>query len=280
MNAVQQLNQDVPAAYLGVWQRRLLTTTQGVHDTTTEVFWLQTARLHADLRLPVPETTEITHDPLSSLAEATPAQQTALASQAGFAGVTRVHNDGQHDICQWHRRIDYQPSSDRADIGTMAFASSERVLEDGLDGGYHEVWERLPDSIGSNWGVWLGAAEQPERQGCLLVAGAYFLFAAARSIVQPVGGRLADHLRSADAQSLLAFELSFGTITDGWTITHSTLPGRAGQRLHTAEVDARQVLPATVIAGLGAYAPVGGWHLTSDPHLPLLQPVSDAEDTP
>lgn len=42
----------VPDAYLGVWRRRLLTTTAGLRDETSEVYWLQTACLHADLRLP------------------------------------------------------------------------------------------------------------------------------------------------------------------------------------------------------------------------------------
>jgi len=42
----------VPDAYLGVWRRRLLTTTAGLRDETSEVYWLQTANLHADLRLP------------------------------------------------------------------------------------------------------------------------------------------------------------------------------------------------------------------------------------
>jgi len=46
---------SVPDAYLGVWRRRLLTTTAGLRDETSEVYWLQTASLHADLRLPRPQ---------------------------------------------------------------------------------------------------------------------------------------------------------------------------------------------------------------------------------
>ncbi len=43
----------VPAAYHGVWKRSLLKTKTGLHDDTTQVFWLQTDILFADLRLPI-----------------------------------------------------------------------------------------------------------------------------------------------------------------------------------------------------------------------------------
>ena len=44
----------VPEAYHGVWQRTLLRLSDGTEDTTTRVFWLQSAHLHADLRIPDP----------------------------------------------------------------------------------------------------------------------------------------------------------------------------------------------------------------------------------
>ena len=128
---------SVPTAYLGVWQRTLLTTRGGVHDSSTKVFWLQTAQLFADLRIPRPR-------------PQTPAE---LATQAGFAGVTEVTGER----CQWHRAIDFQPPSGRADIGRMQFERADYLIEDGLDDSYHEVWERLPDSLGRNWGQWLHA---------------------------------------------------------------------------------------------------------------------------
>lgn len=70
----------VPSHYLGVWQRTLLSTTAGVHDTRTRVYWLQTDQLFADLRIPLP----------------TPATPLELAAQKGFAGITTVTGD----ICQ------------------------------------------------------------------------------------------------------------------------------------------------------------------------------------
>ncbi|WP_231709024.1 hypothetical protein [Pseudomonas denitrificans (nom. rej.)] len=76
----------------------------------------------------------------------------------------------------------------------MHFVDSEKVLEDGLDGSYHEVWERLPESLGRNRGTWLLGADG--RQGCLLLAGDCFLFAAGRRLPLPHAPSLAALLDS------------------------------------------------------------------------------------
>jgi hypothetical protein len=171
---------SVPESYLGVWRRRLLTTTDGRRDETSDVYWLQTAQLHADIRIPHPPTTS------ASLATCSQAQQLDLCEQAGFAGLTLVEGD----ICQWQRLIDYQPPGAAPDIGRMHFEGADQLLEDGLDGRYHEVWQRVPESEGTNWGLWLRAADEPERQACLLVAGDYFMFAADRPLALDADGPL------------------------------------------------------------------------------------------
>lgn len=243
----------VPDAYLGVWQRTLLTTTDGVHDTATQVYWLQTAQLFADLRIPQP----------------TPQSLAERATQAGFAGYTTI--DG--DLCQWHRAIDFQPPSGRDDIGRMRFERPDYLLEDGLDGSYHEVWERLPESLGRNWGVWLVAFDG--RQGCLLLAGDYFLFAAGRPKALPAAESLSALLDAThEAEVLLEFELSFGRHARGaqpWRIELSTLPERVGQALLPAAVDPDQtdlLLSPAVLACLGAMPPVGGWQVRNEPVFP------------
>ncbi|HEY0288756.1 MAG TPA: hypothetical protein VGC62_17400 [Pseudomonas sp.] len=251
----------VPEAYLGVWQRRLLTTQEGLHDDSTEVYWLQTQYLHADVRIPVP-TPAVGAATLSACNQE---QRQALSLQAGFAGLTEVNGD----TCQWHRLIDFQPTGGPADIGRMTFETPDRVIEDGLDGSYHEIWERLPGSVGINDGLWLKAADGSARQGCLLVAGEYFLFAAERPVAQPWGGHLSTALELADPleqQALLAFELSFGLIAQGWTITHSTLPGRTGQTLLHSTCDAISLscIDDATLAQLGVYPPEAGW-VSADP---------------
>jgi hypothetical protein len=246
----------VPDAYLGVWQRTLLTTRDGLHDSSTQVFWLQTAQLFADLRIPRPR----------------PQTLADLARQAGFAGVTEVTGER----CQWHRAIDFQPPSGRADIGRMHFERADYLLEDGLDGSYHEVWERLPDSLGRNWGQWLQGNDG--RQGCLLLAGDYFLFASGRAQALPPAADLTTLLaQQADSKALLDFELSFGRqhcAARPWSIELSSRPERAGKTLLPAHVDPdqpAQLCSAEVLAGLAAGVPALRWQLRDAPDFPFLQ---------
>jgi len=241
----------VPPAYLGVWQRTLLTTTAGVHDTATRVYWLQTERLFADLRIPLPA----------------PATPQALATQAGFAGITEINGDR----CQWHRAIDFQPPNGGEDIGRMQFVNPEKVLEDGLDGSYHEVWERLPESVGRNRGTWLLGTDG--RQGCLLLAGDCFLFAAGRRQPLAHAPSLAA-LFDSDNPELLDFELSFGRHQGGatpWRIELSTLPARIGAQLLPGEADPDHpelLRDAHWLTALGATPPVGGWQPREQPRFP------------
>ncbi|WP_417792377.1 hypothetical protein [Stutzerimonas xanthomarina] len=264
----------VPDAYLGVWRRRLLTTTAGHRDETSEVYWLQARYLHGDVRIPHPPT----RPPSASLATCTHEQQQALCEQAGFAGLTEVRDD----VCQWHRLIDYQPAGGTPDIGRMRFEGPDCLLEDALDGSFHEVWQRLPESQGSNWGVWLRSADEPQRQGCLLVAGDYFLFAADRpSALAADGTHLRDQLALAmpdERPGLLACEISFGRQRNGatpWTITHSTLPGRVGDSLLPSYWNFSQPahIPAEELARAGSFAPALGWVSVANPTLTAPQEV-------
>ena len=43
---------QVAQCYLGVWKRRLIQYRSGRSDSDTAVYWLQTPRLFADLRIP------------------------------------------------------------------------------------------------------------------------------------------------------------------------------------------------------------------------------------
>lgn len=254
----------VPNRYLGVWQRRLLSTAKGVRDKDSTVFWLQTALLHGDLRLPATPAPAV-----ASLEKCDSAQLLALAEQAGFAGLTQVEDD----LCYWHRLIDYQPVGGTADIGEMRFDTPDRLIEDALDGSFQETWERLPDSLGVNWGQWLRPADGSSRGACLLVAGDYFLFAAERTVGLRRGGHLREHIVAtspARQLALMAFELSFGRRTSAarpWLITHSTLPGRAGQLLLPASCSGQtpETLTDAALARLGSYPPAGGWVRVPDP---------------
>jgi len=227
--ARQDLPQSVPDSYRGVWRRSLLQTPQG-SDSGTLVYWLQTPRWHADLRLPAdrPDFSGV-----SCLEDCDDAQLAWLATQQGFCGVTQV--DG--DICTWHRRMDFQPANGKRDIGRMAF-DGERAVESGIEADYLEVWELLPQSRGASAALQLVVeeGELPARPVWLFVAGDCFILVRGRPRALPgavdLASLIAGH-RPTRAQCLewLDVEISFGHRSGPtpWRIEHSTLPFCEGQ---------------------------------------------------
>jgi hypothetical protein len=212
----------VPDRYRGVWARRLLETPDR-RDDSTFVRWLQTSAWHADLRVP------------DGSAEAD--APIALASQQGFCGVTEISSSPQGEICTWIRRYDFQPPRGSVDAGLMVFEDPDRVIETGIHAPYLEVWERLPDSTGR----FIALAGLNDLGGDshqrFFVAGHYAMHVRPRSSAWPpgtsagqsLGDVLAHH--PAMAQSLLDFEISFGTLQEGvWMIEQSTLPTLRGTR--------------------------------------------------
>ncbi|MCU0870416.1 MAG: hypothetical protein MUF30_12630 [Burkholderiales bacterium] len=221
----------VPPAYHGVWRRTLLRVPGQPDDTTSEVWWLQTQRWHADLRVRA-DRPMIPGD--ASLATLDRAALTALAEHKGFAGVTTV--DG--DVCRWHRRVDFQPPSGWPDVGRMQFETPERALEFGVEQDYFEIWERLPGSAGP---VQALEAIDATRPTWLLRAGTYVMR------VRPRRDTLATHrdgltalaadVDDATLRTWLDFELSFaGFDAQGrCTIQRSTLPWLEGRAIDEAD---------------------------------------------
>jgi len=209
-------------AYRGVWRRTLLEGDGILTDTNSTVLWLQTARWHADLRLPGgrPDFAGARETVGCSLA-----QRLWLSSQQGFSGVTEV----LEDRCQWHRDLDFQPATANRDIGTMIFHADGIGLDEyGIDADYHETWQRLPEGLGPS-AAWCGDVSAAAR---LLVAGDCFF------LVRPrVGPLPPDAYISAlmlERPECLDFELSYGRISGAkspWCILHSTLPWREGESL-------------------------------------------------
>jgi hypothetical protein len=264
----------VPRTYRGLWRRTLLTTGDGRIDRETRVFWMQTERLHLDIRVPA---TRGTFGRASALAELEREQLIELAAQMGFAGVTTVDEaavaadvgDGRLDRCTWHRQIDFSPPSDARDLGTMRFETPHVVLEDGIEAVYHERWERDPASLGLTWAVRLsreaehaagsladdpdGAAREAAPSVFIARCGDFFMLARSRSpraqavLASYRGKRLAEVVRDPaldidDVRALLDFEISLGRVqtNDGarWTIELSTLPWREGQAAFADSVSA------------------------------------------
>lgn len=230
---------DVPERYRGVWRRTLLETPDQ-RDTTTWVHWLQTARWHADLRVPAAAELGRSAIPLDAMS---PAQHLALAQQQGFFGRTEVQSQVLPEVCAWHRRLDLQPPGLTPDAGWMAFDGDDRVIETGVHGVYREVWERLPGSTGRTL-VLADTAAPPSddaeatatARAYLLLAGDWLMRVRPRRVGWPPGtapgdtlGRLLA-LHPASATALLDFEISFGRLRNGaWHIERSSLPELEGR---------------------------------------------------
>jgi hypothetical protein len=218
----------LPPACIGVWRRTLLRT-PALEDTASTVYWLQTSRWHADIRIPADRPPMTGKSALDAL---TREELRALARQQGFCGVTEV----EADICRWHRRVDFQPPSGFDDVGRMAFESADRCLEYGVEQDYVEIWERLPGSTGETLALELPGA-RPLR---LLRAGDYAMCVRGRLDPLPQAANLVALAAGADdatLRRLLDFEISFAARDpDGrWEVRHSTLPWREGAPLEGAD---------------------------------------------
>ncbi len=220
----------VPDEYLGVWRRRLLRTPER-DDTTTAVFWLQTPRWHADIRVsPACPATTGAHG-FESLPRST---LLALAAQQGFAGVTTVEGD----ICRWHRRVDFQPASGFSDVGRIVFETSERMLEHGVEQDYFEIWERVPGSVGP-WAAM--ASTTPEGEVWLFRSGDHAIRVRPRSQVLAPAPSMVALAADVDDDTLrgwLDFDIRYAVRDAGgaWRVRHATLPWFDGTALDESEV--------------------------------------------
>jgi hypothetical protein len=221
MSAQRDVINAVPECYVGLWRRSLLQDAQGV-DTTTQVFWLQSGSLYADIRIPAHRDAV-----------------TGIALQQGFAGALEV--DG--NVLTWRRWLDFQPPAAVADVGRMRFTHLDQMVEEGVHADYRENWERIGpaslDRAAFTLQVEYSSAGMPRRRaGVLVIVGDYFMFALDRLATLPAGMSLAelaesDALTSEQRDQLFACEISLGRRCGErpWEILHSTLPAHAGQSL-------------------------------------------------
>lgn len=227
---------NVPSNYWGLWQRTLLATSDSM-DTSSSVYWLQTSSWHADIRIPA---SRRDFTGVRSLADCSGEQLSWLAKQQGFVGITVVTGNQ----CEWKRAIDFQPSSDKRDIGRMLFDYPGKLLEYGIEDVYSETWKRITDDKNEYcFALQLldqGGAAEPASY--LMVSGNHFIYLRNRT------ARLAQQAFKSSDQlprypqdllvQLLDFEISFGLIRGSgspWQITLSTLPWREGHSLFEKE---------------------------------------------
>lgn len=110
---------QVPEWACGVWRRDFLRY-PGREDKTTEVIWIQTPTLYADIRVAAPD------------------DVSPEAGDEGFAGWLDVDDQ----VCTWHRPIDLDPGPEGGDKGAM-FLDGDVMIEVGLLDNYMEEYRRI-----------------------------------------------------------------------------------------------------------------------------------------
>lgn len=210
----------VPADWRGLWQRLALERADGSGDTQSQVTWLQTATLYADLRIPGerPDFAGVV-----GFAELTRPQAAFLASQEGFAGA--LHGEGAR--AHWQRRIDFAPLAGPPDEGYL-HRERRMMVETGVHVPYVEHWWQADPDAALDTEIIVDAPRT-----VMVRAGEHFMFAQDRRPAPPPPGTLAAAVAAAAPGAALAAlldcEISLGTRTaDGWRITCSTLPWREG----------------------------------------------------
>jgi len=224
----------VPDHYVGLWRRLSLDDGAGRVDCSSEVYWLQTHGLYADLRVPMPRPPFGRGVPLQAM---TPVQRQWLATQEGFAGTLEV----QGGRCTWHRTLDYQPPGPVPDTGETRFEDDGLLVEEGVHTPYREVWQRLdtgPDVLAMQLLDEVRAdGQRRARRGIWVAVGEYFIHALDRTSSLRATATLADLLTMRGPESGAPFldcEISFGLRAGGrrpWEVCLSTLPAREGAGL-------------------------------------------------
>ena len=229
-------NLPVPAHYIGVWQRELLET-QTIKDTTSLVLWMQSQHYHIDLR--IPHAVQIGLRKVESLQNYNDDELLLLASQQGFAGITKVISatNQSSGICQWLREIDFQPITSARDIGKMVFTDENTIIETGIDENYLEVWRRLTYSQEPTYSTFVTGQNRNglTTKAYLIRTGKYIAIARPRAIELPVAESLiyaikTDKPTREQLLDWLDMEISFGEMLDDkhWRINYSSLPFEVG----------------------------------------------------
>ena len=102
----------------GGWQRRLMRV-DGGEERASNIVWIQTPTLYADIRVP--------------------GDDNPLASEDGFAGYVDIENQ----VCTWQRPVDLTSRPEGGDQGAM-FRDGESLMETGILANYFEDY-RLVD---------------------------------------------------------------------------------------------------------------------------------------
>jgi hypothetical protein len=206
---------------IGVWTRRYIRHADGVEDNSTQVWWLQAQPFYADLRIPA---SRPSFHGVLTLSECSAEHRNWLSQQHGFAGsLVNAEN-----AWQWMREIDFQPTTEKRDIGTLTYseANVNLLTEKGIDDPYLELWERIDDASSTKKKAFVLRRRNSRGHAILVAVGQHFLLAVDHRKTTSQSVRL-DPLNMEISHGLRAGPIS------QWTITDSTFPWREGKPVFT-----------------------------------------------
>lgn len=230
--------QQVPDWMMGLYRRHCIAFADGSSDTETQVFWLQSRNFSIDLRIPRDDQLLPVAKPW---AEYSASELTTLANYEGW--VAQSVWDGEQLV--WREPTALQ-LHDRWPEPAPLRRVGNCMVEFAPSGAYVEDWRLQPSKPGPLVGLRLidervvRSGQVLRRGGGLIVSGEHAGLVLGRAAELPATGRgaLLQQVLAAqgDAQTLgriLDFETSIahGSVHEGFRVTHSNCPGRAGQEL-------------------------------------------------
>lgn len=226
----------VPVWTLGCFRRRSISFCTGVTDTETQVMWLQSRSLTADLRLPAGYPRLTGTAPLAERAF-----EVLVALAEGEGGLARTSWDGR--AMSWSDWTSFQTHDRWPEPGMLARVG-DCLTELAPSGAYVEDWRLQPSADGALIGLRLieerdaQAGSVRHRGGGLVICGDHAALVRGRPAPLPVAGTIADIVRAHGGdrslmRAVFAFEASYATRSGDGTfiVGASTDPLRVGRAL-------------------------------------------------
>ncbi|MCR9184051.1 MAG: hypothetical protein NXH81_01500 [Halieaceae bacterium] len=226
----------VPDWMLGCFRRRCISFANGQSDEQTIVYWFQSRNFTIDLRLPRLED-QVRAAPLNEYNEL------EIVGRAGYEGwLASCAWSGEAMV--WHPGDSLQVT-DRWPEPAQLKRIGNCMIEFAPSGAYVEDWRLQPSAPGPLLGLQLlqeydeNSGQWSPRGGGLIICGDHAAQVLGRSAGVTAGAATLQEL-AANAvgdtktlRALLDFETSVaaGSVADGYTVVHSTIPERRGQPL-------------------------------------------------
>lgn len=230
---------SVPDWMLGCFRRRCISFANGESDNQTIVFWFQSRNFTIDLRLPL----AVEQVRAAELEDYSATELAVLANYEGWVASC----DWTDEKMSWYGGTALQ-TTDRWPEPAELHRTGNCMIEFAPSGAYVEDWRLQPSEPGPLIGLRLVEEYDPDtgqrfpRAGGLIVCGDHAAWVLGRSrpiadttssLPELAAGAVGDRER---LQSLFDFETSVasGSLAQGYTVLHSTRPGRVGQPLLAA----------------------------------------------